>query len=314
MSITVRKNIESLTDDEWGRFVVSLNEYKQSGAYNTVTQHHATAMFTLTLLPGETGTSRNVAHRGPAFFPWHRQALRELELKLADIQKIYFPNEEPVGIPYWRWNVTGSNWRTRPIWNRIGGNGNSRNGYIVDTGPFADWTSTIRRSNGTFVDRPGIVRKFKTSGSMPGWGNTSNRTYDAAPWSEKSSTTASFRTFMEKKHNNVHVNIGGDMLAATSPNDPLFWFHHCNVDRAWARWQAVRGVTNYQPNAVNFLGFPTPDSPPGHHFKHIPTILDSAQFPYNKTNGEILDQLNFDLDAFGNGVSGSGFDYDTLVP
>ena len=25
-----------------------------------------------------------------------------------------------------------------------------------------------------------------------------------------------------------------------SPNDPLFWLHHAQVDRVWSRWQAKR--------------------------------------------------------------------------
>ena len=23
----------------------------------------------------------------------------------------------------------------------------------------------------------------------------------------------------------------------TSPNDPLFWLHHCYIDKLWAEWQ-----------------------------------------------------------------------------
>jgi tyrosinase len=314
MSLTIRKNIESLTDDEWSRFVVALNEFKASGAYNLMTQHHATAMTTPTLLSGETGTGRNVAHRGPAFLPWHRQALRELELSLSEIQLRYFPGVEPVGIPYWRWNVNTSAWRTAPIWNRVGGNGNSLNGYLVETGPFSNWTSVIRRSNGNFVNRAGIVRKFQTSGNMPGWGSTSVTTYDSAPWSESSSTLTSFRQIIESSHNTVHTRVGGDMMANTSPNDPIFWFHHCNVDRAWARWQAARGVSNFQPNTVDEFGNPTSDSPPGHHLNSVPGQLNSTVPPYEKTNGEMLDRLNFDLDATGSGIAGSGFNYDTLVP
>jgi tyrosinase len=314
MSITIRKNIDTLTDDEWNRFVVALNEFKASGAYNLITQHHATAMLTLTLLPGETGTSRNVAHRGPAFFPWHRQALRELELSLCAIQTQYFPNDAPVGIPYWRWNFDVANWRTAPIWNRIGGNGDPNNGYLINTGPFVGWTSTILKKDGTFRDRPGIVRRFTASGNMPSWGNTSNVTYDAAPWNEFSLSAASFRSFFEIKHNTVHTRVGGDMGPPTSPNDPVFWFHHCNVDRAWARWQAARGVTNFQPNTVDEFGNPTIDSPPGHHLNSILTELGSSLPPYDKTNGEMLDRLNFDLDETGSGITGAGFDYDTLVP
>jgi tyrosinase len=35
----------------------------------------------------------------------------------------------------------------------------------------------------------------------------------------------------------VHVFVGGDMEMGTSPNDPLFYVNHANVDRIWAAWQ-----------------------------------------------------------------------------
>ncbi|KFY30641.1 hypothetical protein V493_01780 [Pseudogymnoascus sp. VKM F-4281 (FW-2241)] len=35
-----------------------------------------------------------------------------------------------------------------------------------------------------------------------------------------------------------HSAMFGDMGPATSPNEPLFFLHHSNVDRVWARWQA----------------------------------------------------------------------------
>ncbi|CAI4218883.1 unnamed protein product [Parascedosporium putredinis] len=38
-------------------------------------------------------------------------------------------------------------------------------------------------------------------------------------------------------HAQIHSIIFGDMGPATSPNEPLFFLHHANVDRAWAKWQ-----------------------------------------------------------------------------
>jgi len=308
MSVIIRKNIDTMLSGEWNRFVSALNVYKTppgpglTSPYDLLTQHHATAMNTLTLFPGETGTSRNVAHRGPAFFTWHRQALRELELSLCAIQAKLFPHDSVVGMPYWRWNVNSVGWRTAAIWNRVGGNGVSTNGYRINTGPFRNWNSTIISGSG-FTSRAGIVRKFRTTGTMPVWGDTSSLYYDASPWNEYSLASDSFRVYFEPRHNLVHTMIGGDMTAPTSPNDPLFWFHHCNVDRAWARWQGITrqgitGVTSYQPNG---------EGPTGHNRFDIPTLLDSTA--QNKFNNDMLNRFNFDLD-----VAGSGFDYDTLVP
>jgi tyrosinase len=37
-------------------------------------------------------------------------------------------------------------------------------------------------------------------------------------------------------HNRVHDIIGNVMSSMDSPNDPVFWLHHANVDRLWAAW------------------------------------------------------------------------------
>lgn len=39
-------------------------------------------------------------------------------------------------------------------------------------------------------------------------------------------------------HNAVHDQVGGLMGdPVTAGNDPIFWIHHCNVDRLWSVWQ-----------------------------------------------------------------------------
>jgi len=38
-------------------------------------------------------------------------------------------------------------------------------------------------------------------------------------------------------HGAVHVALGGLMGSVpTAANDPIFWLHHCNIDRLWKRW------------------------------------------------------------------------------
>jgi len=46
-------------------------------------------------------------------------------------------------------------------------------------------------------------------------------------------------------HGGVHNAICGDMCNMHSPNDPLFFLHHANVDRLWWKWQ------NTYPAAAN---------------------------------------------------------------
>lgn len=63
-------------------------------------------------------------------------------------------------------------------------------------------------------------------------------------------------------HNMVHLFVGGDMVDLdTSPIDPLFWFHHSNVDRVWAQWSSIWGDTNYADawKREVLLGYTDPD-------------------------------------------------------
>jgi tyrosinase len=62
--------------------------------------------------------------------------------------------------------------------------------------------------------------------------------YDGSNWDQAS---AGFRDGLEGwnpygLHNQIHVWVGGDMLPGTSPNDPVFFLNHCNVDRIWEAW------------------------------------------------------------------------------
>src|SRR5262249_6618805 len=70
--------------------------------------------------------------------------------------------------------------------------------------------------------------------------------YDSSPWSGSSS---GLRANVEYNlHNLVHCWIGGTMGKMTSPNDPVFWLHHCNIDRLWAVWQRRHpGASPYLP-------------------------------------------------------------------
>ncbi|MFT4152078.1 MAG: tyrosinase family protein [Paracoccaceae bacterium] len=43
-----------------------------------------------------------------------------------------------------------------------------------------------------------------------------------------------------RPHNRVHVALGGDTGLMSDPEtaalDPIFWMHHCNIDRLWTKW------------------------------------------------------------------------------
>src|SRR5262249_46721225 len=78
--------------------------------------------------------------------------------------------------------------------------------------------------------------------------------YDSSPWNWNSASGSSFRNMLEGWvgpgiHNTVHLWIDGSMYPGTSPNDPVFFLHHCNIDRLWAVWeQKHAGILQYLPD------------------------------------------------------------------
>jgi tyrosinase len=49
-------------------------------------------------------------------------------------------------------------------------------------------------------------------------------------------------------HGDVHIGVGGGMSGFnTAGLDPIFWLHHCNIDRLWNRWLAGGGGRSNPP-------------------------------------------------------------------
>jgi tyrosinase len=247
-----RRSILTYKTDELTRYYRVMWALKTNGVLDQFTQQHMRAMQHLTLYPGETGTNRNAGHRGPLFFVWHTWLLKQLELAGKQVDPLFeLPYFDTMGM-----SAGGVDWRKSPIWSILGGNGDPNNSYFVRTGPFAsgqpwaNWWVYIY-SNGSFVKRApaGLKRQFATTGNMPGPPDLNLTPYDVYPYNENVSISACFRRATEMRHDTIHINVGGDIRPGTSPNDPLFYLHHANVDRLWRLWQARhgKGADQYRP-------------------------------------------------------------------
>src|SRR3954451_23905129 len=124
------------------RFTAALNVLKSNGTYDAFTRRHMQAMQTAT----PAGSSRNAAHRGPLFLPWHRASLLEFEAGLRAVAPLV------QGLPYWSWqdeaSLNGGDPRRSKLWTAayIGTDGDPANGYRVRNGPFANWVAQIYNS------------------------------------------------------------------------------------------------------------------------------------------------------------------------
>jgi tyrosinase len=242
-------NQRNLTSAQRARFVEAVVEVKRVGGYEKYVRLHSRYF----AADGESGL--RVAHMAPTFFPWHRQFLLTFERELQMI-------DSSVTIPYWDW--TRDNSTSSALWDDdfMGGNGRGSDGQVM-TGPFAyqngGWPITYGVTEERYLTRnmgrPDRPIKLPTTAELDG--ALSMPLYDAAPWNSAPATKG-FRNRIEGwpvsdtmggyLHNRVHQWVGGHMISASSPNDPVFWLHHAFIDLIWVRWQRRHPASRYLPD------------------------------------------------------------------
>jgi len=236
------------------------------------------------------------AHMGPAFFPWHRMFLRLFEQQLQAV-------DPGVTLPYWDWTIDDAvdSYLWQPDF--MGGNGDPRDSYAVQDGPFRKGNWEVSVFDDTDDERfPFLIRNLSDGELAPDLPTAEHvetalglTAYDAAPWNEMASPEESFRNYMEgwrdcvpqscasdpadypkcpgshDMHNRVHLWVSGEEVFAqqggheavkgpfgtmamdASPNDPIFFLHHANVDRIWSLWLARHGQV-YAPESGAMQG------------------------------------------------------------
>ena len=72
----------------------------------------------------------------------------------------------------------------------------------------------------------------------------------------------------------------------TAANDPIFWLHHCNIDRLWAAWSSAGNQAPAQTGAKKWSAtkfvFVGPDGARAE--AAIDTVADPARLPYGYDN------------------------------
>ena len=256
----VRKNAANLTDDEWARFmnaVVTLKHTFPGGSNVSVYDQFVAIHQAVTRLRWAGGGANlpDGGHAGPGFLPWHREYLKRFEQALQSV-------DAEVTIPFWNWGL-GGDLETLPLFqdDRIGPMG-SGPGLTVGSGYLAEaanafnpigWTihPNLRQFGQAALSRGSVLDTSPGVGANPGWPTAVevNGLIGATGF-------ANFRPALEwPPHGIVHIRVGRDMSRMTSPNDPIFWLHHAQVDRIWALWQRTNpGTANYNPLATGGQG------------------------------------------------------------
>ncbi len=99
---------------------------------------------------------------------------------------------------------------------------------------------TVNRNIGAFAILPNAVDVAAVMG---------NGTFNA------------FSPALEGVHDSGHVWVGGTMLSiVTAPADPIFWMHHCEIDRLWSEWQAANPGQNPNLTGAAAIMDPWPEN------------------------------------------------------
>jgi len=292
----VRKDAVKLSDQERGRFLEAFIRLKHKPAsiaggsasvYDQFVALHQAIM--AVTVAGMTGTI-NMGHWNIGFCPWHREYLRRFELALQQ--------EVPgVTIPYWDWiDMEAANVRlfSNSFLGRLPGSSSPQPitaGVLAYNGPNprpAWWPNNAAgwRIHPALQER-GIVPStaaaevratlHRAGDPQETWPPAQDGIRNLIDVRNINSPVHDFWYFWREleagrsTHNTGHRFIGGHMAGALSPNDPIFWLHHANVDRIWASWQDKRGGNrrNGYPPSGSVSPFDGDPAPTGHNVEDI---------------------------------------------
>jgi tyrosinase len=242
--VRIRKNADTLTAGERDRFVAAMATLNNQGTGRFADFRNM-----------HTNAASPQAHGAPAFLPWHRAYLLDLERELQAI-------DPSVSLPYWRFDQPAPSLFTPEFLGTSDGLG------VVSFGPsnpLQFWkTDSVQGVNRRpFFDVP-------TSGAF---------VLSEADTLALGPSYSDFETMEGNPHGSAHVSFGGFISSiGTAARDPLFFLLHCNVDRLWAKWQRDNGRFDpADPAAFDDGGAPGAN-PVGHN-------LDDTMWPWNGITG-----------------------------
>lgn len=265
--VVVRKEVSQMTDAEIAAFVDTLIAMKNTpsayfeevSAYDYFVMLHEAAFMCM--------QDKACPHQSSAFLPWHREMLRRFELEMQRVS-----GDPTMALPYWDWTNKASLTRIfSPEFLGDSGQDDPDQEYVVQTSKFGEQAGLFKKVFVDFTDdefddvtgntpTPDQIYLTRSVGGfgfkLPTEADMERvyafEVYDVGDC-ENDDYRPSFRVFLEGggqdsdslMHNGVHNFVAGDMATGTSPNDPVFYLHHCNIDRVWAVWQGIHGAENF---------------------------------------------------------------------
>jgi hypothetical protein len=291
----VRKNLKRVTADEKRLFIEAVIGLKgkdsvlhpgSQSRYDDFVEVHLGAMLAMQFDAAGNMTYPGWAHGDSAFLPWHRELLFRFEEELRAVK----PDTANVTIPYWDWtrdHASGDpGFPFKHDFIGVDGAGQPQDRVPQDPAaagmtpyphPFDPQAWSIEVIDG--VEPAFLVRHFAPTAFPFGLNPGDSPRAPALPENNAIVSDAdgpvvnsSFRDAIaavsyaqlrlrsESIHNLVHRWVSGNMLMMCSPNDPVFWLHHCAIDRMWTLWQEKQPGLAAYTNATGEAGHAAGDT------------------------------------------------------
>jgi hypothetical protein len=165
------------------------------------------------------------------FLPWHRMYLWFFERAIR-----HFSGDKTFALPYW--DYTDPTQRAIPSMFRTPTTNNPL--YIPQRSTTINAGGQLPASAVDIQTAFGFSNYTGPTGTSASFGSQqlTAPNHGASPHGRLETTP----------HDSVHVSIAGYMGSfGTAARDPIFWLHHCNIDRLWDLW-LTKGGGRVDPN------------------------------------------------------------------
>jgi tyrosinase len=220
MSLNLRKSVTSIEQDEteWNKlrsaFSISMGISDNRG-YNHIAGFHGVPDWYC----WHQQRALRTTVRARLFLPWHRAYLYWLEIYLKELA-----GDPTVTIPYWDWSSEES---------RLVGIPKAYSQKTVNRQPNPLFKFNINIPSAG-INNQDTVRDSGLPDELP--------TVQDVNFIRSLSDFEDFENQLEDVHDGIHGWVGGSMSSvAIAAFDPIFWAHHCMIDRIWYLWQIDRG-------------------------------------------------------------------------
>jgi tyrosinase len=240
-NFTVRKNVDALSDTELQNLRTVYSKMMQiadNRGYSFIAGIHGRPQGKCMHDPVNVGG----VFEARLFLPWHRAYLYTFEKALQD-------QVQGVTVPFWDWRIGPGQLPSIPLAfsiQTVNGQPNTFFAFHMKFGPKQPIDRDTRRFPGSAIS-PDQTYSLPTPDDITNLINQNSHFDD-------------FSDALQNIHNSIHMWTGGSTIIngkvvsgdmtdlSYAAFDPIFWSHHCMIDRVWWMWQQQYGINQIDPD------------------------------------------------------------------